>query len=219
MIICSRNNNNRNVGIPLTKSKTEFLDIFTGLIFTMNHNTISTRFNISIGAFQSVTHRFAGNKAFNTSNNHKILSNLRFLTCFYFRTKTLNRILSLNCISTKKRVFFQSYFIFDNNRRNTMAFKRTNCECKMLYLATCIAIKNDRFSSTFKDIIQILQTSCKVNGLNIRFTFTGRISQTAGPHTVKNFTFITFLDFKILNNKSAKTIMRLKNTNNRFSIY
>ena len=137
----------------LTELQTEFLNIITRFILTVNHNTVSTCINICKTSFKCIFHRFSGNKTFTSCNNHKIICNLSTFSSLNFFTETFYCILCLNSISTKQGILFKTNLIFNNNCRNTKSFKSSYCKYKMFYFATSITIIDNRLSCTFKGII------------------------------------------------------------------
>ena len=144
------------MGVFFAESPAELTDILTRLILAVDHDAVRTRLYIGISTFEGVTHGFAGNKAFDTRNDHKVTGDLGILPCSDLIAETLDTILSLDSVSTKKGILLQTDFIFNDYRRNAVTFQSSHSKDKVLDLATRVSIKNNRLGGAFKDIVQVL---------------------------------------------------------------
>lgn len=95
------------MGVFFAESPAELTDILTRLILAVDHDAVRTRLYIGISTFEGVTHGFAGNKAFDTRNDHKVTGDLGILPCSDLIAETLDTILSLDSVSTKREFFFR----------------------------------------------------------------------------------------------------------------
>ena len=163
--------------ILLTETQAELLDILTTLVLGMDHHTISTCCHISMTTLQGVLDRLSCYQRLTPGDDHKVACDLGLLTGLDLIAEAFDGILGLDSICSKKGILLQADLVLNNDGRNTQTFQGAYRKDEMLQLATCITIVNDRLGGYFQRIIEVMQTSSQVDGLNVGFAFRGRVCQ------------------------------------------
>ena len=184
----------------------------------MNHNRICTSFRKSKCSSQGIIHALLKNQALNTSANHKLFGLLSTLTCTNLFTEVRNSCLCLLYLCTKETIFFQACLILNNHHTNSHTLQRTDRINKVLCQTTSIAIKNNRFSGHFHDIINSTKTAGHIHQFNIRLTLCSRVTKRTDPHRIKLIGFAILKDLSILYNKTRYTAMSLQSCDQTFHV-